>query len=496
MTAVSSQLGRARRPGAVLWIVLLGFAALYGLLSFPVDDGLRHVAFAFSEAADWGHIYPFSIYQQYPGYDPWYGYDLLLRGLAHVVALLPVSTLLQQLLVTRLVSVGLLVLFVALCLERSRLASQVEDARGLALACAVALVLLAEPLPRIGLIRPFAFGTLYVLYVTRARGALRGALSSALLALLYPYLAWLYILPAAVATLVCGSRAFALGALAVLAGSTLLQPSGFWALVGGLIRAADIRNVPEAQVTEFDSLLAAPYLLVSLLAAGLLVAPRLTPEERKLRPEHVMILLFLPYSLRYIRYFLDVVLPLLFVAYAAPLTRILREPFDTALTWWQGVLLRALPGRRRSAQAPREPARVRGGELALPALYGAALLGLVVWINALEYDALDSFRRELDVVPQREIVLTDFNLQYQLLYARPDLRLVPSPTMGTEPEDLKREFDAFYRGAVCGLAHRIGVGYFAENGKSLRPERTPCLTPVPGARSFQLWRVGAAKEEI
>lgn len=494
MTAVSPQSGPARRPGAVLWIVVLGFAALYGLLSFPIDDGLRHVAFAFRDHADWGHVFPFSIYEQYPHYDPWYGYDLLLRGLARGVGMLPVPLLLQELVVTRLVAVALLGLFVALCLERSRLASQVEDARGLALACAVTLALLAEPLPRIGLIRPLAFGTCYCLYVTRAHGALRGALSSALLALLYPYLAWLYILPAAVATLVCGSRAFALGALAVLAGATLLQPSGFWALVGGLIRAADVRNVPQAQVTEFDSLLADPYLLGFSLAVWLLVVPRLTPEERKLRPVHVMILLFLPYSLRYIRYFLDVVLPLLFVAYAAPLTRILRGPFEMALGWWQGVLRRALPRRRRAPQAGRESARVRGGELALPTLYGVALLGMVTWINALEYAALDSFRRELDVVPRHELVLTDFNLQYQLLYVRPDLRLVPSPTMGTEPEDLQREYLAFYRGEVCALARRIGAGYLAENGMSLRPERTPCLTPVPGPRAFHLWRV--AKEEI
>jgi hypothetical protein len=206
-----------------------------------------------------------------------------------------------------------------------------------------------------------------------------------------------------------------------------------------------------------------------------------------------MILLFLPYSLRYIRYFLDVVLPLLFVAYAAPLTRILREPFDTAVSWWQGVLRRARPRRDRAPQAPGAAARARGGELALPALYGAALLGLVAWINALEYAALDAFRRELDGVPRHELVLTDFNLQYQLLFVRPDLRLVPSPTMGTEPEDLQKEYEAFYRGEVCALARRIGAGYLAENGMSLRPERTPCLTPLPGPRAFHLWRV--AKEE-
>ena len=475
-----------------MWIVLLGFAALYGLLSFPLDDGLRHVAFAFSEEANWGHVYPYSIFERYPHYDPWYGYELLLRGLAHIVAPLPIPRLLQQLLVTRLVSVALMVLFLALCLERSKLASQVEDVRGLALACALTLVLLALPLPRISLIRPFAFGSCYCVYVTGARGALRGALASALLAFLYPYLAWMYILPAAVATLVCGNRGFALGALAVFAGATLLQPAGFWQIVGALIRSADVRNLPETQVTELQSLFADPYLLVFSLAAWLIVVPRLTTEERKLRTVHVMILLLLPLALRYVRYFLDVVLPLLFVAYAAPLMRMSRGPFDATVSYWQGVLRSALRPLGRPPQARRESARARGGDLALQALYGVAVLGLIVWVNALEYAALDGFRRELDAVPQHEIVLSEFNLQYQLLYARPDLRLVPSPEIGTEPEDMRREYQAFHRGEVCALARRIGAGYFAESGMPLRPEQTPCLTPLEGPHSIRLWRVAPA----
>ena len=55
------------------------------LITFPADDGLRHVGMAFSDFTSWGDVYPFSQFEELKDYDPWFGYDLTLRLIAVAV---------------------------------------------------------------------------------------------------------------------------------------------------------------------------------------------------------------------------------------------------------------------------------------------------------------------------------------------------------------------------------------------------------------------------
>ncbi len=77
--------------------------------NFPLDDGLRHVGLAFGDSRSWGEVYPFSVFEAHRDYDPWYGYDLALRALASAFGLLPLPLPLQQFVMTKLLSMGFMV---------------------------------------------------------------------------------------------------------------------------------------------------------------------------------------------------------------------------------------------------------------------------------------------------------------------------------------------------------------------------------------------------
>jgi hypothetical protein len=51
---------------------------------FPPDDGLRHMGLAFDTFTSWGDVYPFSIFEEFKDYNPWFGYDLALRIIAEI----------------------------------------------------------------------------------------------------------------------------------------------------------------------------------------------------------------------------------------------------------------------------------------------------------------------------------------------------------------------------------------------------------------------------
>jgi hypothetical protein len=471
-------------PQRALWILLLLFVALWGLFSFPVDDGLRYVGFAFGERSSWGDVYPFSIFETFPHYDPWWGHDLALRVLATGCGLLPVPPLLAQVLLTKALSAALMAALVALALARSRLAGAVTDARSLALACGVALLLLALPLSRVALVRPLAFGTLLLVYACGARGFVRGALASAGLFFFYPYLAWVYTLPVAFAHLVRGSRPFGAAVLATTVVGVAVQPRAFWAHVAALI-GSDYAALG-TQIGELAPGWAHPFLLLPALVVWLWLVPRLAPGERRPGVVHVLLVLFAPAAVVFIRYFSDALLPLLFVAYARPLVRVLRPGFDTTLDYW-------LPLRRPPSQQTAAPGTL--GERIALAVAGVAVLGFAVTTSAQKVTELSAFRDQLAPLPPRSLVLSDFNLQYSLLFVRPDLRLVPSPGAGLHTPDIDKEYAGYYRGEVCPLARRIRADFFIENGaQALRPERSRCLTAIAEAGTLRVWRVRTSPE--
>ena len=98
-----------------LLVVVIG-VCLYRL---PSDDGLRHVGMAFGDFKSWGEVYPFSTFELFKDYDPWYGYDFSLRMIAAGLEHLPISLPALKFLLTKALALIFLLTFFHLVLNQN-----------------------------------------------------------------------------------------------------------------------------------------------------------------------------------------------------------------------------------------------------------------------------------------------------------------------------------------------------------------------------------------
>jgi len=458
------------------------------LLEHPEDDALRHVGLAFGSGASWGETYPFSVFETYADYDPWYGFDLVLHGLAWLVSWLPGSRLLHQFLLTEVLALALTGGLLALAVSRSRIREAIEDGPSFAIAMGVLVLVMHQPILRLALVRPFAFGTLFLLYAVGGRGVVRGVLSGAVVSFFYPYLAWIYTIPVVVAHLVRGSRTFALGVGISLGVSLLVQPASFWKLVSAQILTEGARDQASAYISEIAP--ASEHLgFVAVFAlAWLVLLPALPAASRRLRESHLLALLFLVPSFKYIRYFIDVELVLLFAIYGRDAVGALRGPVDRVVGWW-GQRLRAITGRLRR----RESEEGRSSRSLLPII---AVLYVVVTLlmgltSLVQHVSFVEYQERLEPIPEGSLVLTDFNSQYRILYTRPDLRVVPSCNIAFPRPDIEEAYHRYFQeGDACGLAEQIGADFLLDTrGMYLDPTRTGCLDLLVDEETMRLWEI-------
>lgn len=492
---------------AFAWTLVFA-ALLLAAYLVPLDDGMRHVAVAFAGGRSWGEVYPYSEFARFPAYDPWWGYDALLRGLGRALAVLPLGLFARQFLALKLASAALLGSTAWLLARRAGIQREVRDARGFLVAVVVTALWLAGPLDRVAAARPFAFGTLWLAYAAGATGAVRGGVSAALVVALYPYLAWMYVLAGAAAHLWRGSRAFALGALGAALAGAAVRPQDLLGFIAALAHSGTVRaELADAfRITEFSALWEHPFTLASVLLVAFWLVPRLAPDARQLRVEHAMALLFLPVAVMFARYLVDVVVPLLFVAHGRdavvalrPLAGWLRSgrsPHVAPTSADPGAPARPSKHTLPGAPEPTSPARA----WALRAVLGVAVLatiGLLAARSARQYAALADVAPSLRAIPHGGLVLTEFNLQYRLLFARPDLALVPSSELGFPRADIHAEYVGYIRtGRACALARRVGAAFLVDTPTHrLDATDTACLDRLPAKGPLRLWRVSAERTE-
>jgi len=208
---------------------------------------------------------------------------------------------------------------------------------------------------------------------------------------------------------------------------------------------------------------------------------------------------FVPAALKYARYLIDVEVVLLFVICSAGLVEPLAPRLGVIGAFWVGRL-RAI-GARLGRGRPAAPASGRGGVNLRPAI-AATTLALVAVLGGgatTRHRADAALAQLLDAVPKGSLVLTDFNLQYRLLFVRPDLRLVPSCELGFPAEAILPAYRRFFEdGDPCGLARAIDAAWFVgREHMPLDSEKTACLgrkagrAEEKGHPAIVLWQVGS-----
>lgn len=475
-----------------LLVVLIG-VCLHG---FPSDDGLRHVGVAFSDFKSWGDVYPYSVFERFKDYDPWFGYDYCLKVIAAGLKLLPLPETAMKFLLVKGLSFIFLGLFFYLVLCRSGILAEIKDQNSFTLAYILLIVLLAQPSLRIMIIRPFAFGTFFLIYAVGQKGLAKGALSAAALMFFYPYLSWLYTIPVAFAHWLKGDKGFALGVISPTILFLGLQPSSFWGLQIALFSSDLVRQTMETKIDELHPTLNNLTFYIYVVFV-LTLFPYFSQQVKKLNYSNLLILIYLLPALKYCRYFIDLTLPLLFISFGRDALNILIIPYGRIVSYWQLTIemlwlkfwKKAAPV---SSVSPCENNPRRFGSVNLKpylAIIYLLVLALFVQRSYETFASLNAFQTQLSALPDRSLVLTDFNLQYKTLYTRPDLRLIPSCDLGSPLESIRKAYVGFFdKGDIGPLARKTGAAFLLENRKMyINPLDGGSLRLVNESKTLKVW---------
>jgi hypothetical protein len=483
----------------IFLLSLLIVLVINSLFRFPIDDGLRHVGLAFSNFTSWGDVYPFSIFEKYKDYDPWFGYDLSLRIIAGIIKHLPISLLTLKFLLTKSLSFLFSLAFCYLVLVRSELLSRIKDRQTFTLAVIIFIALLGLPFGRILLARPFAFGTLFLIYSAGQKGVLRGALSSLVLTFFYPYFSWFYILPVAFTHLIKGDKKFALGAVSFIIIFLLLQPPSFWGFQIALVKSDMVRNAIGPKIQEFHLTLKHWYLYLYLFGF-LVLYPKFSKDLRSLTYLNILILIYLLPAVKYIRYFLDLILPLLFVSFGKELIQIIDGPYRKLTSSWKTIVegsfdnikssLRVKPVKDNHAKSSEMEGTGRSLKPYIAVLY-LLIFAILIHVNIRQVGSLKEFSDGLMPVPDGSLVLASFNMQYKTLYLRPDLRVIPSCEIGFTKTSVSKEYMSFFNeGLLAPISKKTGANFFLESSDIyVNPQDGRFLKLLKKNSSFKVWKI-------
>ena len=466
---------------------------------FPGDDSLRHVGLAFGKFENWGDVYPFSIFEEFKDYDPWFGYDLTLRSIASFLKSLPISLLAMKLLLTKCLSFLFSLIFFFLVIKRSKILNEIEDRNTFTMVIILVVGILSFTFFRVILARPFAFGTFFIIYSVDQKGFFRGFLASLILSFFYPYLCWFYILPVAFTHFVRGDKKFALGATCLLILFLLVQPASFWGFQIAIFNSDIVRSAINAKIREFISILKSfPFYLY--LAGFIIVFPKFKENVRRLNYVNILMLLYIFPALKYNRYFFDIILPLMFVSFGRELVHILLNPYRKfTCSWgaifqaWQTKLKTLIKWKTKESDKLISNTEPNPGRSLKPYIIVTYLIIglLLVHINYRQVDSLKDIRDELRPIPEKSLVLTNFNLQYKILFLRPDLRLIPSCEIGFTRDIISKEYIGFLNeGRISQISKKTGAKYFIENmDLYVNPMDGKFLELIKTNGALKLWRI-------
>ena len=88
-------------------------------------------------------------------------------------------------------------------------------------------------------------------------------------------------------------------------------------------------------------------------------------------------------------------------------------------------------------------------------------------------------------------LLIHFDLQYKILYVRPDLRIIPSCEMGFPKNSTRKEYLEFVNdGEVLPLARKTNTRFLLEpKGMYINPQNGKSLRLVKKGKNLKIWKV-------
>jgi hypothetical protein len=465
----------------------------------PRDDGLRHVGLAFGNFESWGEVYPFSIFEEFKDYNPWFGYDLILRIIAGALKHLPISLLTLKFFLLKFLSFLFSLIFFFLVLKKSKILNEIKDRNTFTLAIILVVAVLSFPFSRVLLARPFAFGTFFIIYSVGQEGFVRGFLASLILSFFYPYLCWFYILPVAFAHYIRGDKKFAIGAIFLLIIFLLIQPASFWGFQIALFKSDIVRSALNSKIGEFGSI-SKFFLFYLYLATFIIFFPKFSQNVRRLNYQNILLLFYLFPSFKYNRYFWDIVLPLIFISFGKELLHILLAPYqDVVFSWkitfqeWHKKIVTTINWRRQKFSNKSTSTNSKSGKSLKPLIIIIYLFicFLLILINYKQLDSNEKFREGLLPIHEKSLVLTSFNLQYKTLFSRPDLRLIPSCEIGFTRDVISKEYISFLNdGILSKIFQKTGAEYYLDNKNTyIDPKESRFLTLLSETNSFKIWKV-------
>lgn len=415
------------------------------LLSFPPDDGLRHIGMSATSNVTWGDVYPFSRFNDFADYNPWFGYDYFLRIIFICLRAFGFSDIIIKFIMVKALS--LLISFIGfwVIVNKSGIVDKINGIYSLTIYTLITLLMLSQFFMRSSLIRPFIFGTIYLAFSFGKGGVAKAVISAGLLTFIYPYLAWFYIVPVSIGHILTGNKKFGISSMLLLILFLLCQPESFWGLQVSLFESAELRHFLNMDITEFNSSLS--ILSTALFAVSFLVFfPLFFNKNKKTVYGNFLLAAYAIPSLVFVRYMLDVFMPITFIVYGKNIYFIFVKLIEHILERWKNFLAEIsnckILSRKFFLLKHKKDSNPLIFRLTLVFLF-CILSVLIVNINQKQFQDLVNLEKTLQDIPINSILLTTFNQQYQLLFVRPDLRLVPSCEIAFFNDQIKKEYKNF-----------------------------------------------------
>jgi hypothetical protein len=298
---------------------------------------------------------------------------------------------------------------------------------------------------------------------------------------------------------ISGDKKFAIGATSLLIIFLLIQPASFWGFQIALFKSDMVRSALNPKIDEFGSIIKF-YPFYLYLAAFIVFFPRFSHNVRRLNYPNVLLLLYLLPSVKYSRYFIDIILPLMYVSFGREIFHILLEPYQKFTSSWKGIfqawlikLKTLIKWRVEKSDKLITNTDPKPGRSLKPYIIFTYLIIvlLLVYINYRHIGSLKEMRDGLRPIHDKSLVLSSFNLQYKTLFLRPDLRLIPSCEIGFATKTISREYIKFInKGILSPILRKTGSEYFLDDKNTyINPKEAPFLTLLNETNSFKVWKV-------